>query len=112
VVRDRYGLNRLSVGAFRRSMISIVLTQKVLTQCLRCFQRNGMIVRKVVPLSPSLALSSTNPVYDGCDSACAPFDERERSALCQRQAAHRTRSHFDDGLGIPEGPARIDQMPH
>jgi Cys/Met metabolism PLP-dependent enzyme len=50
----------------------------------------------IVPLP---GVSSTNPVYDGCHSRCAPFDERERSALCQRQAAHSHTSHFDDGLG-------------
>ena len=80
----------LRFNAIRRSIEGV--TQKALTQCLRRLERNGLVERRVIPVSPVAVEYEISPLGR---SLQAPFEALYRWTLDNMEAVEVARARFD-----------------
>jgi DNA-binding HxlR family transcriptional regulator len=83
-------------NAIKRSLDGV--SQKALTQCLRRLERNGLISRKVVSLSPVAVQYQITPLGRTLQK---PLRDLYAWTLDKLEDVERARLAFDDALGAP-----------
>ncbi|NSZ66233.1 helix-turn-helix domain-containing protein (plasmid) [Agrobacterium tumefaciens] len=94
-------------NAIRRSLQGV--TQKALTQCLRRLERNGLVAREVISLSPVAVQYQLTPLGQ---TLLEPLQELHRWTLVKLPEVTAAQANFDSADVTKKGARPLIQLRH